>query len=256
MTSILTAIITVLLSCLSYAETLPGKGTPTWLSNPPKSETQIFSVGEARDIESKDDALERAWISSLLRYGMTQFPELGSLRSESEESLHSATYNRKFVLQLDSIDWKGISEVEEKGSPHIIFDETTKTYTVYRLLTWAKKDIAASKASIRRKKKNEIPPSPEVARKIEADVVSEIQKINALNKQIATRDEFLSKVLMVAKCGVTLDDLKTILGPPDREDGFCRHYWGTFEVFACRGPVDSIISNNGQGPHKALCRRE
>ncbi|MBK7962463.1 MAG: hypothetical protein IPK04_15505 [Bdellovibrionales bacterium] len=127
---------------------------------------------------------------------------------------------------------------------------------MYRLLTWAKKDIAASKASIRRKKKNEIPPSPEVARKIEADVVSEIQKIHALNKQIATRDEFLSKVLMVAKCGVTLEDLKNILGPPDREDGFCEHYWGTFEVFACRGPVDFITSKNGEGPRKSLCRRD
>lgn len=158
--------------------------------------------------------------------------------------------------QLESIDWKGISEVEEQGSPHIIYDETTKTYTVYRLLSWAKKDIAASKASIRQKKKNEIPSSPEVARKIEADVVSEIQKINALNMQIATRDEFLSKVLMVAKCGVTLDDLKNILGPPDREGGTCRQYWGTFDVFACRGPVHSITAKNGEGARISLCRRD
>ena len=62
-------------------------GTPKWVSKVPKSELFIYSVGESKGIENKDDALERAWISALLRLGMTQFPELGKLRSESEETL-------------------------------------------------------------------------------------------------------------------------------------------------------------------------
>ena len=253
MKSTLVFTILILISKVSLGETLK-KEAPIWLTNPPKSDSHFFSVGESRDIENKDDSLERAWISSLLRFGMTQFPELGSLRSESEESLHSANYNRKFVLQLESINWKGISEAEEKGSPYIVYDEVTKTYTVYRLLKWSKKDLAASKAAIRLKKKNEIPSSPEVARKAEEDIISEIQKITALNKKIEARDAFLSKVLMRAKCGVSVDDLTTILGSPDRHDESCRYFWGTYEVFACKGQVDSITPNNGEGRQKSLCR--
>jgi hypothetical protein len=253
MKSILTFAILILLSNFSLGESLK-KEIPNWLSSPPKSDSHFFSVGEARDIENKDDALERAWISSLLRFGMTQFPELGSLRSESEESLHSANYNRKFVLQLESINWKGLSEVEEKGSPYIVYDEIAKTYTVYRLLKWSKKDLAASKAAIRLKKKNEIPSSPEVARKVEETMIDEIQKITALNKKIETRDAFLSKVLMRAKCGVSIDDLTNILGSPDRHESSCYYFWGTYEVFSCKGQVDSVTPNNGEGKQKSLCR--
>ena len=96
---------------------------PPWVYSPPRSATEVYVVGEAKDIEQKDDALERAWVSGLIRMGMTQFPELGALRSESFETLHDANYKRQFVMQLEKISWVGLREVEDRGSPVIVPNE-------------------------------------------------------------------------------------------------------------------------------------
>ena len=245
-------ILIIFLSFNLYAQTNE-LNTPKWVFSSPKSDQFIYSVGESKGIENKDDALERAWISALLRLGMTQFPELGKLRSESEETLHSASYNRKFVVQLESINWSGLVEEEKSGSPFVNFDEKSKTYTVYRLIKWSKKNLALSRASINQKKKNKIPISPEISRKAEEEVISEIQKINSLNKKIGNRTAFLAKILNRAKCGVSVDDLANILGSPDRTET-CEYFWGTFQVWTCNGQVKSITPNNGNGRRRELCK--
>lgn len=237
------------------------RSAPAWVYSLPRDPRFVYTLGEARNLEKKDDALERAWISGLLRIGMTQFPELGSLRSESMETLRNADYKRQFVMQLDRIDWRGLREVEEMGSPFVTFDEESGQFSAYRLIAWARTDIVAAKARISKSRKNTVPDSPEVARKIEEDLVKEVREIRELNRKIGNRDEFVGKILRQARCGVTIEDLFRILGSPDREGAYNRsateleYYWGNYKVthWKRESTVYSITPNNGGGNMRIVC---
>lgn len=236
---------------------------PVWLNNPPRDNGIIYVVGESRNIENKDDSLERAWVSGLLRIGMTQFPELGSLKSASNETLQSAEYKRDYVLALEQINWKGLQEADELGSPFTEFNEESNTYSTYRLLKWTKKEIESARGKIKQKKSFEIPPSPEESLKKQDSIVNEVVAIQAINRKIIERDKFVRAVLLKATCGVSLTDLRKVLGYPDRESPSndssysyeLVYYWGTFEVtqYKRNAYVTSINENFGSGTKHYLC---
>lgn len=246
---------------LKEADSIVKKNQPAWILSLPKNSKYVYSIGESRDISNKDDALERAWISGLLRIGMTQFPELGSLKSESYETLHDASYTRNFVIELEKIKWDGLHEMEDMGSPYVEYNKEKDTYTVYRLLRWAKSELENSKKKIKQKVKNEIPVSPEIKRKNEEELISEVKSIQEVNKKIKNRDAFIGSVLKKVTCGVTIDDLVRILGSPDREGAYnqssleLEYYWGTFKVthWSKEKVLYSITNKNGGGNSRYLC---
>lgn len=249
--------ITLAAICSIVSLKISAKELPKWITDPPSDSHYVYSVGESKGLGNKEDALERAWISALLRIGMTQFPEVGQLKSESEETLSSANYNRKFVLQLERVRFTGIKETTSEGSPFVVLDEDTRTYSVFRLIRWSKKDISLARASLKSKPKpGNIPLSPEARSKIEDEMISDIQQINSVNSRVEDRNTQVARVLKRAKCGVTIDDIRNILGEPDRTDKNCRYYWGTYEVFACNpNEVDRISPNNGNVLGWTICSR-
>lgn len=221
-------------------------GIPTWVNQLPRAKGQVFVLGEAHDIEKKEDALERAWVSALLRMGMAQFPEVGKLTSESYETLHDADYQRRFVLSLDRISWKGLSETQE---PFVIENESG--FTVYRLLKWSQTDISYARKHVRPDVHHALPQSPEATQRVESELIDQVQQIHEVNRKVAKRKIEVGKVLNRLECGVTIEDLKKILGPPDDED-FSDYVWGTYKVEGV-GPVMTITTNYGNGYRRDVC---
>lgn len=229
---------------------------PSWVETLPVSTTHVFVVGEGLS-ENKDDALEKAWVSGLLRIGMTNFPELGTIHSQSNETLHDSNYQRQFTLQLNKLNWTGLKEVE--GSPFVTTDDGK--YAVYRLLKWSKTDIEVARKNIKKNLQYFIPDSPEITRRHEDELIDEERKIRDLNRKLTNRDAFVTRVIGEVKCGATVENLIAILGPPDRESSHNgmnllpdEYYWGTFKVEHYRTePIFSITAGNGVGETFILC---
>jgi hypothetical protein len=209
---------------------------PSWIRHVPELPGTRFFVGESQGSPSKEDALEKAWVSAFIRIGMTQFPELAIVSSESTETLKRAAYERHFVMQLEKVNWQGIREASEYGSPYVDWNADAGTYVVYRLLKWRDRDLSAARSEIKLARLHEIPSSPESVRMNEAKMIHAVRAIQALNAKVERRNHLLEKVFGEIKCGVTLTDLVNILGPPDRSNPFNglivekEYSWGQFTV--------------------------
>jgi len=213
---------------------------PLWVTKLPSDPKFVFVRGESTSSSSKDDALERAWISALLRVGMAQFPELQKLRSNSSETMKAAEYNRYFSIDLEKINWEGIEELTDLGSPYTESDALGESYRVYRLLRWSKKSIADSKASIKRGKVSSIVPlSPEKSLDYENSAIDKIQKIINLKREVVDREQEIKKILEHVRCGMKIGDIINIIGSPDRTST-CEYFWSTFKVFACHELIQQV----------------
>ena len=76
---------------------------PVWVKEIPKKREVKYFLGESLEMQNKEDALERAWVSALFRIGLTAFPETGILKTQSFETLTEADYKREFVMKLELI---------------------------------------------------------------------------------------------------------------------------------------------------------
>lgn len=211
--------------------------TPTWVDHPPETKEFFYFVGEAEEAKTKDEALERAWNSALIRVGLTEFPELTEISSESLETLLGSTYKRESVQNLELINWRGVKEAKELGSPFVKYDSKLGTFFAYRLLKWPKSDMLASRVeatkAFQAMKKREtidthpMPRSPEAMTQKEEEMLNILQKLSSVQKAITTKDQLIEKVVSQLRCGVTADDVISVLGQPDEENMTSLRY-GTF----------------------------
>jgi len=163
-------------------------------------------------------------------------------------------------MKLEWVDWTGLKEASDLGSPFVI--EKEGKWVAYRLFKWGVGYIEKARLKIKAQKIYGIPLSPEVSRSREEELSEAVRKINDLNQNIEYRDQQFAKVLNRLKCGVTAQDLIKILGNPDRTNGvgcnLCRqsYYWGTYEVEAndfSGGVVTEIKTGSGYGKSRSPC---
>lgn len=158
---------------------------PTWVTKTPPADTHVYVVGEAVGAVDKEEALAKSWASALVRLGMAEFPELSQVATSHVESLHgTSSATRGLVLHLERVNWSGLTEVKEKGSPLIYWDEADGGYRAFRLLKWDRARIEAARAQLNRNQAGSVPLPPEMLVREEqtiSDAVSEIQRINAKN---------------------------------------------------------------------------
>jgi len=246
-----------------------GQRQPDWVTRLPVEPGVLYFVGES-SAQEKELAMERAWYTALVRVGTTEFPELTQLKTQSTETLEKSSYERRAVAHLQYIDWTGVKEVKEKGSPFVIAGSEKGTFVAFRLLKWSQKDIERSRkkvtTSLAIKSSSPsyiIPSSPESQLDAQENTVQELVKVNFLNRKIAERNLKLEMVMKKLKCGTTISDLEAILGHADQvqdysydgEVGRKRFYWGAYQVTVtdAEHAVDWVRSNMGNGPKKAIC---
>jgi hypothetical protein len=167
--------------------------------------------------------------------------------SESTETLTDAEHSgrTKVTVNSESIDWSGFSFVE--GSD----EETDGAWKSAATFTWSFKDVEANKTKIdaltKQKEKNralasEIEATKKIAEEKQALIERQREEINRLKEQeleiakmksenarivakISSRkkerdSKEMEWIKMVTKfgCGLTIDDVKDVLGSPDSID--------------------------------------
>jgi len=232
--------------------------TPNWVDQVPEATNTIYIVGEGSST-SKEEALDKAWNSALIRMATAEFPELIQLSSKSLETLTGSEFERSTVQNFQLINWKGIKEMKVHGSPFSDFNLKTETYTVYRLLAWSKADVEASKkeandalAKIKASadavvKTYKVPNTPEEAQLEEQVMMDQMMQLKAANLRASSRTGKLSQVMHGIKCGVTIQDLYKLLGAPDKSDDFFdtpssfgNRSWGQYEVTFSASMIKNI----------------
>lgn len=240
----------------------PAVSLPTWVKRPPETPGFSFFVGESSELDEKEEALEGAWANSLVRIGMSEFPEVSRVTTRSVETLSEVDYKREFILKLELVDWTGVKEATELGSPFL--ENRNGKWVAYRLIKWSHQNISEARKKIKLDKKFGIPLSPEAMRTRETELVAAVRAIDSLNQRIGDRNKEVWQVLGRIKCGVTVQDLQKILGPPDRTSGLnCNlcdqnYFWGNYKVEAPdfdHGVVRTITAGNGMGKEIHPCWR-
>ncbi|NBW99161.1 hypothetical protein EBR03_06275 [bacterium] len=229
---------------------------PAWVVLTPRAKGTQYFLGESSEAKKKEDALQSAWINGLVGIGMAEFPELSQVRIKSVETLTDVDYRKDFVMKLEWVDWTGLREVSEWGSPYVIKKEGK--WVAYRLFKWDEELISKAREKIKAKSNHHLPKRPEsylptseamheavlgtfdsneeVKSERQVQVSAAISKINNLNRIHQGRDQQIGQVLAVVRCGVTANDLVRVLGRPDRKTGggcdFCNksYEWGNYSV--------------------------
>lgn len=209
---------------------------PSWTTKTPASDSSLYVVGESVGSADKEEALSKAWASGLVRLGMAEFPELSQVAAANVETLQGNSATRGLVLHLERVNWTGLTEVKEQGSPIVYWDESDGSYRAYRLLKWNRTQIESARAQLKKNAPHAIPLPPEMLvdeeQKI-VEAVSEVQRINARNQW---KEKLYTKVFGQLKCGATIADLIKVLGAPDRFNPYNRvvmekeYYWGDYRV--------------------------
>ena len=231
---------------------------PYWVSKPPAASGYHFFLGESHGSDTREDGLEKAWISAFVRIGMTEFPELSKITSRSVENLRGASFERRFSLRLERVDWSGVKEAKQFGSPYVEYDRVHKKFSVYRLVKWSASDMASAKKQVSRARQFQLPASPEARRFSEDRIVNAVR---GLNQKVGQRNVLLAKVFDEVKCGVTLDDLIAILGPPDRTSPYNsaraekEYFWGEFRVARAAGDpaIAAVTREDETQDRKVIC---
>jgi hypothetical protein len=239
------------------------KPRPFWIDQVPLEAGTHYFVGEATGAAHRGEALEKAWISAFVRIGMTEFPELTSLISQNDETLRGTAYHRRFFMNLESVNWVGITEAVDYGSPYLEYNPHTEQYTAYRLLKWADRDLQIAKGHVRHEAHHHIPGTPETAERERKALVEGVMEMQRINHRIDFHNTLVQKVLSEIKCGVTVADLIQVLGSPDRANPFNGHlmekeyYWGNYKVerVGDNPAVTAITNENGLGERKLICNR-
>lgn len=228
---------------------------PSWIHDLPQPSDAVQVVGESEAVLSKQEALEDAWANALLRLGLTQFPELSRVESRSIESLKHSDYRRSLTLRFEHIDWTGLQEVSQFGSPYI--ERTGNRYRAYRLLRWKKSAIADSRAQMKRNGLLDLDP-PALSKR---SLTLAHQSVNQLNRETQKRDRELAKIFQDLKCGVTVKNMIALLGRPDSSNPNNPHIlqkdyrWGSFTAWRIgHDPRIAAVTRDGRTtPFKVVC---
>jgi hypothetical protein len=135
--------------------------SPVWVQAAKHPDDKAFSytVGVASLVEKIELGMEQAWANGLEGFARTRFPHLQNVMQFSKETLNGTTYERMTALKLDSINWEGVSEASELGSPFVkehIRQNGDSLFTVYRLLKWEKKTLQTELHRQAKKDSNEM----------------------------------------------------------------------------------------------------
>lgn len=212
--------------------------TPTWVDQTPLSSEFVYTVGEGES-SSKDEALQKAWTSALIRFALSEFPELNQLKARSVETLKGSEFERTSIQNFQLIQWRGIHEVKSNNSPTLIFDSSSKTYHVFRLLRWSIEEVKRVHEEIRlslQKVKQgdpvptyKIPMTSEEAQRAEKEIESQLEIIQRHNQKLLSRNEYIERVMERVVCGTTVGDLWKLLGKPDHRT-YTASSWGRFSI--------------------------
>src|SRR6185437_15552380 len=175
---------------------------PAWLETVPRSAGYHFVIGEAEGAETREQALEKAWVSAFVRLGMTEFPELTRISSQGVETLHGSQFERRFAVNLEGIDWTGVREATELGSPFVVYDRQHQQFLAFRLLKWGASDIASARKSLKSAKRHPLaqplasllPPAPEATTREQQALVDAVRQVQRLNHRINYRNTYLDRV--------------------------------------------------------------
>jgi hypothetical protein len=228
---------------------------PDWLRTLPRQIGYRFVLGEAEGGETRDQALEMAWASAFVRLGMTEFPELATISSRGVETLHNAQFERRYAINLQSVDWTGVREATDLGSPYVIFDRGAKRFIAFRLLKWAQTDIDRAHRQIQHSQWHPIPVAPEASRREQLALMQAVREVQRLNHEVGYRHTYVERILGEVKCGVTIDDLTRLLGIPDRTNPYNAHlidkeyYWGDYRVESFGDNPMVAVIGRGDDPH-------
>ena len=186
---------------------------PDWVTKLPTRAGIHFFVGESRSSSNKDEALENAMISAYTRFGMTEFPELVQLQTQSVETLHSVDYERSSAVRLEIVDWTGVKEATECGSPYIAKD-AKGNFVVFRLLRWDNDEIAIAHKKIVTAKLHELPPAPahaQLGKRLSRKVL-----VNYLNKPEAFQSFSYEQIqdLPKIRVGMKKAEVLALFGAP------------------------------------------
>jgi hypothetical protein len=212
--------------------------------------------------------------------------------SESTETLTDAEHSgrTKVTVNSESIDWSGFSFVE--GSD----EETDGAWKSAATFTWSFKDVEANKTKIdaltKQKEKNralasEIEATKKIAEEKQALIERQREEINRLKEQeleiakmksenarivakiTSRKKERDSKemewIKMVTKfgCGLTIDDVKDVLGSPDSiaimasqpdkySSAYMPHLYFVYGRYALVAPVTTFRFHNWNEKDQAL----
>ena len=233
---------------------------PSWATRTPEGGPRVYVVGEAVGAADKEEALSKAWASALVRLGMAEFPELSTVASSNVETLQGNTATRGLVLHLERVNWSGLTEVKEQGSPLVFWDDADNGYRAYRLLKWDRAQIESARAQLAKQKPHAIPLPPEMLLNEEQKIVEAVSEVQRINSRNSWKEKLYHKVFGQLQCGATIADLIKVLGAPDRFNPYNRvvmekeYYWGDYRVE--RQGADPritavIVQQNGREKKKA-----
>lgn len=233
---------------------------PPWLETVPHAAGYHFVMGEAEGASSREQALERAWVSAFVRLGMTEFPELTRISTRGRETLKNSQFERNFAVNLEGIDWTGVKEATELGSPYVIYDRKHSQFIAFRLLKWGASDISNARKNLKTAKRHSLPPAPEASTREQQALVDAVRQVQKLNHRIGYRNAYLDRVFSELKCGVTLEDLTNILGAADRANPYNGHlvekefFWGDYQVTSLGdNPAVAVVRKEGATDKRLVC---
>lgn len=102
-----------------------------------------YFVGVFSDAPTREEALERSWLNTLISIARVEFPFLQTIKQFSVETLSGAEYRREAALAIERVRFEGVTEAQDKGSPHVVSKVLNgkEVFTAYRLLKWSQGSI-------------------------------------------------------------------------------------------------------------------
>jgi hypothetical protein len=137
---------------------------PGWVKDlryiPLAPDGYVYAVGTATRVSSREDALSAAWNAAIIQLLRTSLPELQRVHELSQESLHSARWERRAELESQDISLQGIEEVATSLSPWVIDESTPQApgFSAYRLLRWSVQHIETERKALARRQST-LPPT-------------------------------------------------------------------------------------------------
>lgn len=120
-----------------------------------------YFVGVFSDAASREEALERSWLNTLMSIARVEFPFLQTIKQFSVETLAGAEYRREAALAIERVRFDGITEAQDKGSPYVVAKVINgkEVFTVYRLLKWSDGRIKIEADRLKAEEKNSAAPT-------------------------------------------------------------------------------------------------
>jgi hypothetical protein len=114
-----------------------------------------YYVGVFSDASTREEALERSWLNTLISIARVEFPFLQTIKQFSVETLSGSEYRREAALAIERVRFDGVAEAQEKGSPYIVAKVVSgkEVFTAYRLLKWQEAKISSEVTRLKAEEK-------------------------------------------------------------------------------------------------------